>query len=154
MFSDFQCPFCARVAPTVDEILRRHPNDVRVVWRNYPLPFHQDAELAAEAAMEIFEQRGDAGFWAFHDLLFANQRALERGDLERYAQSVGGVNLAQLRRALDDHRHRARIRADVDAVGDAGARIGTPSFFIDDRLLQGAQPIEAFEAAIAEELRR
>ncbi len=147
-FSDFQCPFCSRVNPTVSRIMEEYGNRVRIVWRDYPLPFHQQAGPAAQAAREVFRQRGDEGFWAYHDLLFQNQRALARADLERYAQQVGGVNMAQFRAALDNETHKAAVEADMAAVREAGARIGTPSFFINGRLLQGAQPFEAFKTAI------
>ena len=134
--------------------MQQYGNQVRFVWRNYPLPFHQDAHLAAEAAMEVFAQRGDAGFWAYHDLLFANQRALGRAQLETYAQQVGGVDMGRFRAALDGRTHQAAVDADIQAVTAAGARIGTPSFFINGRLVQGAQPFEAFRTAIDRELAR
>jgi protein-disulfide isomerase len=148
IFSDFQCPFCGRVLPTITQVEERFGRQVRMVWRNYPLPFHQQAMPAAEAAMEVFAQRGDAAFWQFHDILFENQRALSREDLERYAGQISGIDMARFRRALDDNTHRAAVQADMDAVREAGARIGTPSFFINGRLLQGAQPFPAFEQAI------
>lgn len=147
IFSDFQCPFCARVAPTLDALVARFGDRVRFVWRNYPLPFHDRARAAAAAAMEAFAQRGDAGFWAMHDLLFAHQRELERADLERYAAAIG-LDLGRFRSALDRGTHEASIEADVAAVRDAGISIGTPSFFIAGRLVQGAQPLEVFVAAI------
>jgi protein-disulfide isomerase len=147
-FSDFQCPFCGRVNPTIQQIQQEYGNRVRIVWRNFPLPFHTDAPLAHEAAWEVFRQGGSEKFWAYHDKLFENQRALTRPDLERYAQELGGVDMAQFRSALDTRRHQARMQQDVDAVNAAGARIGTPSFFINGRLVQGAQPFDAFKAAI------
>ncbi len=147
-FSDYQCPFCSRVNPTIAQVMEEYGTQVRIIWRDYPLPFHQQAGPAAQAAREVFRQRGDEGFWAYHDLLFANQRALERANLEAYAQQVGGVNMAQFRAALDNETHKAAVEADMEAVRSAGARIGTPSFFINGRLLQGAQPFEAFKTAI------
>jgi len=152
-FSDFQCPFCGRVNPTMKQIADEYKDKVRVVWRNYPLPFHKEAGPAAEASLEVFDQGGNDKFWAFHDILFANQRALTRPDLEKYAEQVGGVNMAKFRAALDNRTHEARVKADMDAVTKAGARIGTPSFFINGKLLQGAQPFEAFKAAIDEALK-
>lgn len=62
MFADFQCPFCARAVPTIEQLLARYPNDVRVVFRNYPLSFHAHAMEAAEAAREAYAQQGNAGF--------------------------------------------------------------------------------------------
>jgi protein-disulfide isomerase len=153
VFSDFQCPFCNRVRPTIDQIFQQYEGRVRLVWRNYPLPFHQHAGLAAEAAMEVFAQRGPEAFWRYHDILFDNQRALAREDLERYAQQIPGIDMTRFRQALDNHTHQATIQADMDAVRRAGAEIGTPSFFINGRLLQGAQPFPAFQAAIDRALR-
>nr|NIR28510.1 thioredoxin domain-containing protein [Gammaproteobacteria bacterium]NIV75995.1 thioredoxin domain-containing protein [Gammaproteobacteria bacterium] len=147
-FSDFQCPFCGRVNPTLQQIEREYGDQVRIIWRNYPLPFHTDAPLAHEAAWEVHRQGGSDKFWAYHDILFQNQRALSRENLEQYAQQVGGINMAQFRSALDTRRHQARIQQDMDAIQEAGARIGTPSFFINGRLVQGAQPFQAFKTAI------
>jgi protein-disulfide isomerase len=148
IFSDFQCPFCGRVRPTIEQIEQQFGRQVRIVWRNFPLPFHQNAMPAAEAAMEVFAQGGAPKFWAYHDLLFENQQALDRPSLEQYAERVGGINMARFRAALDNHTHQAAIQADMTAVQEAGARIGTPSFFVNGRLVQGAQPFPAFEAAI------
>jgi len=152
-FSDFQCPFCSRVLPTVKQIEDEYKDKVKIVWRNYPLPFHKDAPGAAEAAIEVFEQAGSEKFWAYHDLLFANQRALARADLEKYAEQLGGVNMAKFKAALDNKTNEARVKADVDAVDKAGALIGTPSFFINGKLLQGAQPFERFKEVIDEALK-
>ncbi|MCB9594953.1 MAG: thioredoxin domain-containing protein [Sandaracinaceae bacterium] len=148
LFSDFQCPFCGRIGPTLDQVAERYPTQVRIVWRNYPLPFHQNAMPAAEAAAEVFAQGGSTKFWAYHNLLFENQRDLSRENLERFAQQVGGIDMNRFRAALDNHTHQAAVQADMQAVTAAGARIGTPSSFINGRLLQGAQPFPAFEAAI------
>ncbi|UJR82066.1 DsbA family protein [Sandaracinus amylolyticus] len=153
IFSDFQCPFCGRVGPTLEQVMTQYEGRVRLVWRNYPLPFHQQAGPAAEAAMEVFAQRGSEAFWQFHNTLFENQRALAREDLERYATQIPGIDMARFRRALDEHTHQAAVQADMEAVRRAGAEIGTPSFFINGRLLQGAQPFPAFQQAIDRALR-
>ncbi len=147
-FSDFQCPFCGRVEPTVKQIMSTYGNRVRFIWRNYPLPFHQNAMPCAQAAMEVYRQGGNAKFWQFHDLLFSNQQAETRADLEKYAQQIGGINMTQFRAALDGSTHTAEIQADQHTISQAGAQIGTPSFFINGTLVQGAQPFEAFKAAI------
>jgi protein-disulfide isomerase len=147
-FSDFQCPFCSRVEPTVKQIMDTYGSKVKIVWRNYPLPFHQNAMPAAQAASEVFAQGGSEKFWKFHELLFANQQALTRPDLEKYAEQVGGINMAKFKAALDSDKHKAAVQADIDAVEKSGARIGTPSFFINGKLLQGAQPFDAFKPAI------
>jgi len=149
VFSDFQCPFCSRVEPQLAQVVREYGNRVRIVWRDYPLPFHQNATPAAEAAREVLAQGGAAKFWAYHDLLFQNQQSLDRPTLERLAQQVGGIDMARFRSALDSHRHQAAINADMAAITTAGiAQFGTPSTFINGRLLSGAVPYEQFKAAI------
>ena len=147
-FSDFQCPFCSRVNPSIAQVMTEYGDKVRIVWRDYPLPFHKDAGPAAQAAREVFAQKGDKAFWAYHDLLFQNQKALSRENLEKFAEQVGGINMKAFKAALDSGKHKAGVDADVAAVAKAGARIGTPSFFINGKLLQGAQPYPAFKAAI------
>ncbi len=146
-FSDFQCPFCSRVGPQVDQIRQRYGDRVKLVWRNYPLPFHNNAMPAAEAAMEVYAQQGNQGFWRFHDTLFANQQHLERADLERYATDQH-VDMTRFRAALDNHTHQAEIRDDIAAADATGAQIGTPAFFIAGRFVAGALPFEEFQRRI------
>ncbi len=152
-FSDFQCPVCARVVPTLQRVLEEYGNEVRVIYRDYPLPFHEDAHLAAQAAREVFAQKGNAAFWKYHDMLLANQAALSREHLESYARRVDGIDIKAFRDALDSGKHRAAVDADMRAVARAGARIGTPAFFINGKLaIQGRPPFETFKAAIDAEL--
>ena len=148
VFSDFQCPFCNRVRPTLDQIESQYRGRVRFAWRHFPLPFHTNAMPAAEASVEVQRQAGDAGFWAYHDLLFENQSDLSEANLIALSSRVPGVDASRVRAALSDHRHRARVQSDMDAVTNANMRIGTPSFLIGDHLLQGAQPVEAFRTQI------
>lgn len=102
--------------------------------------------------MEVFAQAGSDKFWKYHDLLFANQKSLDRSSLEKYAQQIGGINMARFKKALDDHTHAQAIDRDMKAVTTAGARIGTPAFFINGKLVSGAQPFPKFKAAIDEAL--
>jgi len=146
-FSDFQCPFCSRVTPTVEEVLKAYPKDVKVVWRNMPLPFHADAPLAAEAAREIFAQAGNKGFWKYHDKLFANQQAIKRPDLEKYAEELGGIDMAKFKAALDSHKHKDFIDQDA-AVGNKAGVGGTPGFVVNGYFVSGAQPFQAFDKVI------
>ncbi len=152
-FSDFQCPFCSRVNPTVAQVIKEYGDKVQIVWRDYPLPFHKDAQPAAQAAREVFAQKGDKAFWAYHDLLFANQKTLSRENLEKFAEQLGGIDMKAFKAALDSGKHKAAVDADMAAVTKAGARIGTPSFFINGKLIQGAQPFAAFKVAIDEALK-
>lgn len=148
VFSEFQCPFCRRVNPTLDALLKAQPG-VKLVWRNLPLSFHKEADLAAQAAHEVFLQRGNQGFWRYHTLLFEAQAqtgGLERPNLETLAQKVG-ANMVRFRAALDTEKHRARIEADKAAAQTAGIT-GTPAFLIGDYYLSGAQPLPQFEKLV------
>lgn len=146
VFSDFQCPFCQRVEPTLEAVEKEFPGKVRIVWRNLPLSFHKDARLAAAAALEAFAQKGNKGFWAMHALLFANQKALKRGDLESYAAQIG-LDMARFNKALDDGRHEAAIRADEQIAKGADIK-GTPSMLINGYFISGAQPLTRFKKVI------
>ena len=150
VFSDFQCPFCARVVPTLQQIRERYGDDVRVVFKHNPLPFHSRADAAAEAAIEVHAQLGDAAFFQMHDALFGNQRALEDADLVRHAAQAG-ASRGRVQAALDGNRHRDVIARDQALAAELGAR-GTPSFFINGHVLTGAQPLSAFTARIDTEL--
>lgn len=145
-FSDFQCPFCSRVTPTIEQILKEYPKDVKVVWRHMPLPFHQDAPLASEAAQEAFAQGGNKAFWKYHDKLFANQQALKRADLEKYAEEIG-LDMARFRAALDNRTHKAVVEKDMAVAKQAGVS-GTPAFTVNGYFVSGAQPFPAFNKVI------
>lgn len=147
LFSDFQCPFCNRLTPTLATLMADNPGKIRIVWRNYPLPFHTNAQLAAEAALEAQAQGGDRKFWQMHDLLFENQQALGRTDLESYARRLD-LDMGRFRRALDSHVHAAAVQADMDAATATGLSIGTPTCFVNGRAVQGAQPLATFQAAV------
>jgi protein-disulfide isomerase len=152
VFSEFQCPFCKKVKPTLDELEKEFGNKIKIVWRNLPLPFHKDAPLAAEAAQEAFAQKGNAGFWKFHDKLFETQeQGLARERLEAVATDVG-LDLAKFKEALDSHKHKAKVDADAKIGNDAGIN-GTPGFVINGYFLSGAQPAPAFKKLITRALR-
>ncbi|MCC6528239.1 MAG: thioredoxin domain-containing protein, partial [Polyangiaceae bacterium] len=146
-FSDFECPYCARVGATLDELVTAHAGELKIVWRHNPLPMHRHAMLAHEASAEIFAQLGNGGFWRFHDLVFEHRTALERADLERYATEIG-ANLVRLRAALDAGTHRPRIEADVAAAKAAGVS-GVPAFYVAGQLWSGARPLAFFEEMVA-----
>ncbi len=146
-WSDFQCPFCSRVLPTLSELEKTYPGKLRIVWRHLPLPFHKDAPLAAEAAQEAFQQKGAAAFWRFHDRLFAEQAGgIQRPVLDALAKELG-LDMKRFAAALDSHAHAAKVQADADAAQAAGIR-GTPAFAINGYLVSGAQPTRAFKRVI------
>jgi protein-disulfide isomerase len=145
VFSDFQCPFCKRVLPTLEELEQRFPGKVRWVFHNYPLPFHPRARAAATAALEARAQKGDTAFWKMHDRLFdaqAQSDGLSDDGLVAIAASLG-LDVARFEAALADGRHDAAIAADLDLANGAGIG-GTPAFVINGYYLSGAQPITSF----------
>src|SRR5262245_17299849 len=148
-FSDFQCPFCSRVVPTLAQIEKEYGKQVRVFFRHNPLPFHADAPLAAEAGVAA-EQQGK--FWEMHDKMFANQQNLKRPDLEKYAQEIG-LDMGKFKAALDSGSGRGRSQADMALAKQVGAN-GTPNFYIDGRNLVGAQPFDKFKEIIDDEIVR
>jgi protein-disulfide isomerase len=153
-FSDFECPFCKRVGPTLEQVEKEFGGKVKVVWHHMPLPFHKDAPLASEAAQEAFAQKGNKGFWDFHDKLFAAQGtpdALKRENLDKIAQDLG-LDMAKFKQALDTHKHKAKIDADVEIANKAGIS-GTPAFVIGNYYLSGAQPFPAFKKLIQRSLK-
>ncbi|MFP2962920.1 DsbA family protein [Myxococcus sp. 1LA] len=148
-FSDFECPFCSRVVPTLKQLEDQYGNKIKVAFKNQPLPFHANAKPAAAAALAAHEQ---GKFWEYHDKLFANQRALDRASLEKYAQELG-LNMDKFKAALDQGKFNAQIEADMAQASSLGAN-GTPTFFINGRTLVGAQPVDAFKRVIDEELKK
>ena len=141
-FSDFQCPFCQRVAPTLKRLRRTYGDKVRVVWKDFPLTqIHPQAFKAGEAAHCAAEQ---GKFWEYHDELFANQQALQPDDLKQHAADAGSRAEA-FNSCLDTSKYGERVR---DGVAE-GSRLGvnsTPTVFINGAPLSGAQPYEVFAA--------
>ena len=144
--ADFQCPFCKRAEATMEELLKAYPGKIKIVWRDKPLPMHTDAALAAEAAREAYAQKGNDGFAKMQKLLFDNQQALKRDDLDGYARSIG-LDMTKFAHALDSHAHKATVDADDKATTDAGVR-GTPAFFVGPYYISGAQPFAKFRRAV------
>ncbi|HEX4512946.1 MAG TPA: thioredoxin domain-containing protein [Polyangiaceae bacterium] len=149
-FSDFQCPYCKKVQPTLQQIKSTYGNDVRFVFKQEPLPFHPRAEPAAELALEARAENGDAGFWAAHDKLFASQPQLDDADLEKVATDLK-LDVAKVKTAIATHKYKSTIETDQSTADDFQAS-GTPHFFIDGRRLVGAQPFDKFKTIIDEEL--
>jgi protein-disulfide isomerase len=148
-FSDFQCPFCARVVPALKQIEARYKDRVRFVFRHFPLSSHADAAAAAEAA-ECAREQGK--FWEMHDALFAHRDSLKRKDLDRRASELR-LDAGAFAACLDSGRNAARWRADKEAGTGYGVE-GTPTFFVNGRFMDGAQPFDRFARVIDEELAR
>ena len=146
-FSDFQCPYCSRVVPTIKEIAARYPDEVRIVFRHLPLSFHAQARIAAYGSICAGNQ---GRFWEYHDLLFENQRALQREQLSAYATSLD-LDMESFEACMSAPETEALVAADLEAAEELGAS-GTPAFFINGIFLNGAQPVEAFVELIQQEL--
>jgi protein-disulfide isomerase len=149
-FSDFQCPFCQRVAPTLKKVRDTYGDKVRIVWKDFPLTqIHPQAFKAGEAA----HCAGDQGkYWEYHDRLFANQQQLQLDELKQHATALG-LDAAAFNACLDSSKYGERVR---DGVAQ-GTRLGvnsTPTIYINGRMLSGAQPYETFVSVIDEELSR
>ena len=149
-FSDFQCPYCKRAQPTLQQIKTTYGNDVRIVFKHEPLPFHPRAEPAAQVALEARAEKGDTGFWAAHDKLFDSQPQLDDADLEKVATDLK-LDVAKVKSAIATHKYKSTIDADQSTADDFQAS-GTPHFFVDGRRLVGAQPFAKFKTIIDEEL--
>ena len=151
-FSDFQCPFCRRVEPTIDRIMNTYKGQVKVVWMNNPLGFHKNAMPAAEVAYTIFKLKGNDAFWKVHKKFFDNQRKLGEELYKEVAKEVG-VDWAKIDESLKKHTYQGIIKAQQAQGVKLGAR-GTPAFFINGRFLSGAQPYDNFKRLIDEELKK
>jgi protein-disulfide isomerase len=149
-FSDFQCPYCSRAIETIKKIEESYAGKVRLVYRDYPLvQIHPNAARAAEAAACANDQ---GKFWAMHDVLFAHQDKLEAADLKKNAADLG-LDTAAFDQCLDSGRHAEGWRKDTADAERYGVS-STPAFFINGRLVVGAQPYEAFAQVIDDELAR
>ena len=149
-FSDFQCPFCQRVMPTLKQLRETYGDRVRIVWKDFPLTsIHPQAFKAAEAGQCAREQ---GKFWEYHDRLFQNQQALQPEFLKKYAADTG-LDAAKFNTCLDTAKYAERVQAQM-GVGNQLGVSSTPSVFVNGRMVSGAQPYETFAAIIDEELER
>jgi protein-disulfide isomerase len=149
-FSDFQCPFCQRVVPTLKQVRDAYGDRVRIVWKDFPLTsIHPQAFKAAEAGQCAREQ---GKFWEYHDRLFANQQALEPDLLKKYAVDLG-LDATKFNACLDSAKYAERVQAQMGLGNQLGVS-STPSIFINGRMVSGAQPYETFTTIIDEELER
>src|SRR6185295_10003821 len=150
-WSDFQCPFCARVEPTLKQILDTYKDDVRLVWRNEPLSFHPNAMPAAKAAMAAAKQGNDK-FWKMHALMFANQTQLSEAKYEEWAKQIG-LDVSRWSKDKESPEVAALIAKD-NAYGQQVGAEGTPSFFINGKFISGAMPFETFKSVIDEQVKK
>lgn len=149
-FSDYQCPFCTRVQPTISMLRKKYGSKVVFGYRHSPLPFHKEADEAAIAA-ECARDQGK--FSEYHALLFNNPRNQFADDLKRYAKQLKIKDQALFEKCLDKEKYRSRLNRDLKVAAEAGIR-GTPGFVIGKynpktgivagEILAGAQPQNVF----------
>jgi predicted DsbA family dithiol-disulfide isomerase len=149
-FADFECPFCGRMEPVFRQVLQQYPHDVRLVFRQMPLPdLHPNAMHAAQASLCAGQQRR---FWEMHDAMFANQAALDEAGITQTATRLG-LEAQPFTDCLNSAPVSAAIKADTDAGNALGVN-GTPGIFVNGRFFGGAVPYEALAAVIEDELQR
>jgi protein-disulfide isomerase len=141
----------------VKQVETAYGDKVKIVWRHKPLPMHKDAPLASEASQEMYKQKGNAGFWKYHDQLFDKQGspdALSRASLESYAEAQG-ADMTKFKKALDSNTHKPFVDSE-SAVADKAGISGTPAFVIgpvekgqvNGYYISGAQPMAKFKKMI------
>ncbi|MFZ2803720.1 MAG: thioredoxin domain-containing protein [Patescibacteria group bacterium] len=149
-YSDFECPFCKQHESTIQQILQAYPNDVRLVYREYPLSFHQNAQKEAEAAECVASLGGNDAFWKFHDQIFAQTTSNGTGfpltGLAPLAKSVG-VDQTKFQNCLDSGQFTAAVNQS-EADGTASGVEGTPGTFVNGTLVEGAVPYSQFKTMI------
>jgi protein-disulfide isomerase len=148
-FSDFECPYCARAEPTLQQLLSKYPTQIRLAYRDFPLDFHPRARASAEAS-RCAEAQGK--FWEYHDILITHQQQLEQVDLSNFATQLG-MNAAKFGECIHRGSFASGVQGDIDEAEKLGIT-GTPAFFINGISLAGAVPLEEFSHAIDEELQR
>jgi len=148
-YTDYQCPFCMRVQPTITALMERYDGQIQHVFKNLPLPNHNQAQLAGEAAYCAQDQ---GQYWQFHDWLFQNQRTMNRETMIAQAGELG-MDVEVFEACIEKQTYAGRVVSDAQEARSFGIT-GTPGFLVNGRVLSGAQPLESFETVINEELRR
>ncbi len=147
VWGDFQCPFCAKMAPVLTRVREAYGAQVRIVFRHLPMTFHKKAALAAEAAVAAADQ---GKFWAFHDAVWASFGSLDRADLERFAANIG-LDMVKFRAALDDRRYHDLVTAEAAAALALGVD-GTPTAFINGKPIVGSRDFAGIQKVIDAQL--
>ncbi len=144
-YSDFECPFCSQFAPTMEQVLAEYPNDVRLVYRHFPLSFHPQAQKAAEASECAAEQ---GKFWEMHDKLFDLNIAKNMSvDSFKTAAADLGLNTGNFNTCLDSGKMASKVQEDYSDGLAAGIN-GTPGTFINEEFVAGALPFAQIKSII------
>lgn len=146
LFDDFQCPYCARLVPTIDQVVAAFPKQVRLVFKHFPLSMHQFAQPAAIAGLAA---RNQGKFWPLHDLLFANYNKLNEALIRELAEKAG-LDMTRFDQDITNPALQQEIAADMQLGTQAGVR-GTPAVYINGKQLRD-RSFEGFKSAINKEL--
>jgi protein-disulfide isomerase len=147
-FSDFECPYCSRAAEVANKVKEKYGNQVRFVFRQFPLSFHKNAKEAAEASLAAHEQ---GKFWEYHDKLFQNQKQLDSASLEEYAKQTG-LDVKAFKQALEQDKFAPQVEADLK-LGEQAAVQGTPTLFINGTRVQNPADFDEVARLIDEALK-
>ncbi|MEY4667304.1 MAG: hypothetical protein RL518_3 [Pseudomonadota bacterium] len=142
-FSDFQCPYCRRGYETMEQLVKAYPNDVKVVFKHFPLPFHNEAEPASKAAWAA-QQQGK--FWEYHEELFKNQDKLGSEYYMEIAKNLK-LDLEKFKKDMASEAAAKQIKADME-IGQKNGIQGTPGFFVNGVAVKGAYPVDHFKGII------
>jgi protein-disulfide isomerase len=144
-FADYQCPFCSQVGQTLKDLLAKKEDKVKVIFRDFPLPSHKNARIAAEAA-ECADEQGK--FWAYNELLFNNQQSLSVENLKTYAHGIG-LNTEKFNRCLDTRKQRSEVEKDAADAKRAGIN-SAPSIVINGYYISGIPTLAYLEEVITD----
>ena len=148
-FSDYECPYCTKAEATMKKILKNYEGKVRWIYRDFPMSYHKDSQLAAEASEAAHTQ---GKYWEYHDLLYKNNDSLKKESLIKFAEELG-LDMDKFKKDLESRKYKDEVEKDASDAVEAGVD-GTPSFFINGRKIVGAQPYEEFARVIDEELEK
>jgi len=150
-FSDFECPFCASASKIVKEIKEKYKEKVVIAFKHFPLPSHTRAKIAAQYSLCVFKQEGGSEkFWAYHDLLFDNQKDLSDEKLLSLSEQVG-VNKEKVKQCVDTNETLAQVEEDMKQGNQLKIQ-ATPTFFVNGVEVRGASSIQDFTEIIEKEL--
>lgn len=147
-FSDFQCPYCAQLEPALNDVLKAYPKEVKLVFKQYPLPFHPHAKNATKASLAAFEQ---GKFWEMHDLIFANFTKLGEDKFKEFAAQLG-LNMEKFNADYSSSKYDVQIQQDITLGNNVGVT-GTPTLFINGKRQQG-RSLDELKTTINNELKK
>jgi protein-disulfide isomerase len=147
-FSDFQCPFCSKAVAEANAVLRLFPKDVKLVFKQFPLDTHSEAEFGAEASLAAQAQ---GKFWEMHDKLYAGFPDLSRKTVMGYAKQIG-LDMNRFTSDVDSHKYKTRVRAEEQEGEKAGVG-GTPTFYLNGRKYNGIFEASALAPIIRDVLK-